>query len=211
MATRRGASPRLQFAGLLTSLIGTGTLALTALAPRFGAQYLTLAREVLLAIGTILLAGGLLAAAMLRRSRLELALIALTLTSAAALIAGSYGRIAVEPMRSYAELSRSVAAQEPQAVLICYHRYIQALPFYTRRRVILVGSRSELGFGAAHSADARDYFFDSDADLVRLWNRPVKSVLLIDQPDLDRLRPLLGKIRVIASGHTKRAVVKVEP
>jgi len=210
LAPRGGAAPRLQFAGLLTSLIGAGTLALAALAPHFGGQYLTLAREVLLALGTILLVGGFLTAALFRRGRLELALISLTLTSAAGLIAGSYGRIAVEPMRSYAELSRSVAAQAPQAALICYHRYIQALPFYTRRRVILVGSRSELRFGAAHSANARDYFFDSDADLVRLWNRPVKSVLLIDQPDLDRLRPLLGNIRVIASERRKRAVVRVD-
>ena len=184
LPTRRRASVRLQFAGLLTSLIGAGTLALPALAPRFGGPYLTLAREPLIAIGTILLVGGLLTGALFRRGRLELALIALTLTSAGGLIAGTYGRIAVEPMRSYAELSRSVAAQEPNSVLICYHRYIQALPFYTHRRVIVVGSRSELGFGAAHSADARDYFFNSDTDLVRLWKRAVKSVLLIDQSDL---------------------------
>ncbi|MGD0073457.1 MAG: glycosyltransferase family 39 protein [Candidatus Binataceae bacterium] len=205
-----GARSRLQFAGLLTGLAGAATLALAVLAPRFGGQYLALLRGVLFAIGAILILGGLLAAAMFRRGRLELALTAMSLTIAASLLAGTYARIAVEPMRSYAELSRAVAAQEPDSTLICYHRYIQALPFYARRRVIVVGSRSELGFGAEHSADAHDYFFNSDADLIRLWNRPVRSVLLIDQSDLDRLRPMLGNIRVIASEHTKRAVVKAD-
>jgi 4-amino-4-deoxy-L-arabinose transferase-like glycosyltransferase len=201
---------RLRFVGLFASVVGAGTLAVVLFGCGIGGPYLTLGRPALIAIGTILVAGGVLTAGLFSRRRLETAVLSLTLTSAAALLAGSYGRLAVEPMRSYAQLSRSVAIQAPGAVLICYHRYIQALPFYTGRRVILVGSRSELGFGAAHSADAGDYFFASDADLVRLWNRPIKSVLLIDQPDLDRLRPALGNIRVIASEHKKRAVVKAD-
>jgi hypothetical protein len=201
---------RLWFVGLFASVVGAGALAVVLFGRGIGGTYLTLGRPALIAIGTILVAGGVLTAALLSRRRLETGLLSLTLTSAAALFAASYGRLALEPMRSYAELSRSVAIQAPDAVLVCYHRYIQALPFYTRRRVILVGSRSELGFGAAHSPDAGDYFFASDADLVRLWNRPTKSVLLIDQPDLDRLKPALGNIRVIATEHKKRAVVKAD-
>ena len=201
---------RLSFVGLFASVVGAGTLAVVLFGRGIGGQYLTLGRPALIAIGTILVAGGALTAALLSRRRLEAGLLSLILTSAAALFAASYARIALEPMRSYAELSRSVAIQAPDAALICYHRYIQALPFYTRRRVILVGSRSELGFGATHSTDVGDYFFASDADLVRLWSRPIKSVLLIDQPDLDRLKPVLGDIRVIASEHKKRAVVKAD-
>ncbi|HTY56252.1 MAG TPA: glycosyltransferase family 39 protein [Candidatus Binataceae bacterium] len=201
----------LQFAGALVGLIGVVILALPAVAPHAGGRYLALAREATLAIGAILFAGGVLTTSLFRRGRIELALVALTITSASALLAGSYVRIAVEPMRSYAELSRAVAALEPDASLICYHRYIQALPFYARRRVILVGAPTELGFGAAHSAAARDYFFNSDADLMRLWNRPQKSVLLIDQSDLDRLKPLLGDFRVIAKENKKLAVVQTAP
>jgi len=204
------AAPILQFAGLFTSLIGAGTLALAVIAPGIGGGYVVILRGAMLAIGMILLLGGILAASLFRRGRFELALASLAVTSAAGLIAGGYGRIAAEPMRSYAELSRSVAAQAPNSPLICYHRYVQALPFYTHRRVILVGARSELGFGAARSADAPEYFLASDADLIRLWHRPENFVLLIDQSDLDRLKPLLGDIRVIASEHTKRAVVKAD-
>jgi 4-amino-4-deoxy-L-arabinose transferase-like glycosyltransferase len=206
---RRVLSP--QLAGALIGLIGIAILAMPVLAPHAGGRYLALVHNPTLVIGAILLAGGVLTASLFCRGRMELALLALTITSAGALIAGSYARIAVEPMRSYAQLSRVVAAQEPDASLICYHRYIQALPFYTHRRVILVGARTELGFGAAHSADARDYFFNSDADLIRLWNRPVRTVLLIDQPDLDRLKPLLGDFRVIAKENKKLAVVKAGP
>ncbi len=201
---------RLCFVGLVTSAIGAGALVVVLFGRGIGGQYVTLGRSALIAVGTILVTGGLLTAALFGRRRLEAGLLSLILTSAAALFAAGYARIALEPMRSYAQLSRSVAIQAPDAALICYHRYIQALPFYTRRRVILVGSRSELGFGAAHSADAGDYFFASDADLVRLWKRPIKSVLLIDQPDLDRLKPMLGDFRVIASEHKKRAVVKAD-
>jgi 4-amino-4-deoxy-L-arabinose transferase-like glycosyltransferase len=201
----------LRFTAAAVSLLGVGALIVAALAHHFHGQYLMLARAALFAIGAILLVGGLSTAAMIRRNRIAPELGSLAVTIALALIAGTYARIAVEPMRSYAELSRSVAAQAPDASLICYHRYIQSLPFYARRRVILVGQRSELGFGAARSADAHDYFFDSDGDLARLWNRPGKSVLLIDQSDLERLKPLLGNFRVIASEHTKRAVVKSAP
>jgi len=201
----------LRFTAAAVGFAGVAVLIVAALAPHFHGQYLVLARAAMFVIGAILLGGGLATAAILRRNRIVPALASLAFTIALALLAGTYARIAVEPMRSYAELSRAVAAQAPDASLICYHRYIQSLPFYARRRVILVGQRSELGFGAARSADAHDYFFDSDGDLIRLWNRAEKSVLLIDQSDLDRLKPLLGSFRVIASEHTKRAVVKSTP
>ena len=73
--------------------------------------------------------------------------------------------------------------------------------------MILVGPLSELKFGAEHARDAKDYFFTSDADLLRLWNRPGDAVLVLDAGDLARLKDELGNFTVIAVEHTKRAIV----
>jgi hypothetical protein len=94
--------------------------------------------------------------------------------------------------------------------LIDYHRYPQAIPFYTRRRVLLAGPfLSELRFGAEHSADRGRYFLNSDADLLAMWARDRSAVLIIDEGDLKRLAPQLGPIRIIAAQGHKRAVASV--
>jgi hypothetical protein len=82
------------------------------------------------------------------------------------------------------------------------------LPFYTRRRVTLVGAKTELAFGAAHSPDAARWFFDGDAALLRLWREPGPVVVVIDTPDLKRLRDRLGPLTVIGSEWKKSAIRK---
>jgi hypothetical protein len=128
--------------------------------------------------------------------------------SAIALGAGSYVRLEAEPLRSYAALARMVEKRAPDATLICYPRYVQALPFYTRRRVILVGAPTELTFGKTHAADAGRYFFSSEGDVVRLWNMPGQVVLVIDERELNKLRERLGEFTVIGSEWRKRAILK---
>ena len=116
-------------------------------------------------------------------------------------------RLDAERMRSYAVLSRTVAERAPGAKVICYHRYVQALPFYTGKRVIVVGPLSELRFGAERAKDAGEYFFSSDADLLRLWYAPQETVVVLEASDLARLLHRLGPFTMIATEHSKRAVV----
>ena len=194
--------------GPMLSLMGTGVIIAAILAPAFGTLYPMYVRPAMYAIGAILVAGGALAAAAFFTRRAAAGLGVLVLATALALCAGTWARIEAEPLRSYAMLAREVAARAPGASVICYHRYVQSLAFYTRKRVILVGTKTELGFGAALAPDEKDYFFKSDADLMRLWNRPGNTVLVLDAPDLWRLRQRLGAFSLIGSEFRKRAILK---
>lgn len=200
---------RMALLGLLLSLIGLAAIVVAALAPQLHSEYLKLAHPVLMAAGAVGAVGGALVWWAFLSRRLELGLALLAGVNALVLCAASYGRLAVEPLRSYDALCRAVARQQPGAELICYHRYVQGLPFYARRRVIIVGGRGELNFGARHVPDAARYFFDSRADLLRLWNRPGAKVLILDQSELRELKSDLGEYRAIASEHGKRAIVPI--
>ena len=151
---------RLRFAavGGILSLLGIAMLVAAMTAPLFSSPYVVAARPALYALGLIGAAGGALVAEIFRHWRLDAGLAAMVLVSAIALGAGSYVRLEAEPLRSYAALARMVQARAPDATLICYPRYVQALPFYTRRRVILVGAPTELAFGKTHAADAQPLF-----------------------------------------------------
>jgi 4-amino-4-deoxy-L-arabinose transferase-like glycosyltransferase len=206
-AVRSPDSRILMESGPLLGLLGAGAIIAAIAAASFRTPYPMLVQPELFAIGGILVFGGAMTtvAHSARLTGAGLSLIAITL--AGALCAGTWARLAAEPMRSYASLSRAVAESAPSAKIVCYHRYVQGLPFYTRRRVIIVGPLSELRFGAERATDAKDYFFTSDNDLLRLWNRPGDTVLVLDAGDLARLKDRLGNFTLIAVEHTKRAIV----
>ena len=193
--------------GPLISLTGVGIIVVAILAPMFRSPYPIAVRPALYGIGAVAIAGGaaMTFAFLARKAGAGLTLLVLTL--AGALLVGTYARLEAEPLRSYARLSREVARRAPDATLICYRRYVQSLPFYTRRRVILLGPETELTYGAHHSKDAARYFLKTDAQMLRLWSRPAPTVLVIDASDLARLKPKLGAFTVIGSEHTKRAVL----
>ncbi|HVA41011.1 MAG TPA: glycosyltransferase family 39 protein [Candidatus Binataceae bacterium] len=208
-----GAEPagvRIRFAavGVILSVLGAAMLAVAMTAPLFSSPYVVAARPALYALGLIGVAGGALVAEIFRHWRLEAGLAAMVLVTAIALGAGSYVRLEAEPLRSYAALARAVQARAPDATLICYPRYVQGLPFYTRRRVILVGAPTELAFGQTHAADGSRYFFRSEDDVLRLWNMPGPVVLVIDERELNKLRDRLGGFTVIGSEWRKRAILK---
>jgi 4-amino-4-deoxy-L-arabinose transferase-like glycosyltransferase len=193
--------------GPLLGLLGAAIIFAALEAASFRTPYLILLQPELFAIGGILVFGGAMTtiAFSARLTGAGLSLIVITL--AGALCASTWARLAAEPLRSYASLSRAVADRAPNATIISYHRYAQGLPFYTRRRVIVVGPLSELRFGAERAPDANDYFFTSDSDLLRLWNRPGDTVLVLDAGDLARLKDRLGNFTLLAVEHTKRAIV----
>jgi 4-amino-4-deoxy-L-arabinose transferase-like glycosyltransferase len=192
--------PALCIAALVFLIIG-------AAAPIMHSGNISLVASVLLAIGVVILIGGAASSAAFLRGRAEAGLSIVVVAMAAALLTGTYGRIAVESLHSYAALGRELAVRVPGATLIDYIRYPQAITFYTRRRVILASPfLSELRFGAEHSADRDRYFLTSDSDLLRLWSRDRSAVLIIDQLDLNRIAPQLGPIRIVAQEGHKLAV-----
>ena len=199
---------RLAITGPVLALIGIGALATAIFAGSFSHPYPMMVRPALYAAGVLAVAAGIAAFAAFSR-RIFAAGVAITAAAAfAALIIVGYGRILAEPSRSYAALARAIERREPDAVLVCYPRYIQSLPFYCRRRVILVGAKTELQYGADHSPGANEYFFMRRADLLRLWNEPRPTVLIIDRWALPPLRKSLGAFKVIASDSKKLALTR---
>jgi len=193
--------------GPLLGLLGAGVIVAAMKAASFRTPYPLLLQPELYAIGGILLFGGAMVTIAFLARLMGAGLSLIVITLAGALAAGTWARIAAEPLRSYATLSRQIAERAPNAELISYHRYVQGLAFYTHKRVILVGPPSELRFGAEHAKDENEYFFTSDADLLRLWHRPGDVVLVLDAGDLARLKDRLGNFTLLAVEHTKRAII----
>lgn len=200
---------RLVPAGVIVALLGTAAIITGFEARNFNNPYPLAIRGALLSGGVLALIGGTTASYAWWRGRLIAGISSIVIASAVVLICASYGRIDAEPLRSYADLSRKVARLAPTARLICYQRYVQALPFYTRRRTILVGAKTELSYGAAHASDAADYFFNGADELLRLWDQPGASVIILDNSDLKTLAPRLGSYSLIASEHQKKAILGI--
>jgi 4-amino-4-deoxy-L-arabinose transferase-like glycosyltransferase len=201
---------RLSMAGLLLGLVGAGVIAVALDASHLTNPYPTIVRPALYIAGGIAITGGVLCFAAFWRNRLAAGLAVFIAATTAILIVASYGRILAEPTRSYARLAREIELRAPGAVLVCYPRYIQSLPFYCHRRVILVGAKTELTYGADHSRDAAQFFFTGRTDLLRLWKEPQPTVLVIDRRALPPLEQSLGTFKVIASDSKKLALVRVD-
>jgi 4-amino-4-deoxy-L-arabinose transferase-like glycosyltransferase len=200
-------SRRLAWMTMLFVPSGFAVLAIAVGAARFKSPYPAILQPVLYVSGAIVLICAIVCTWTLWRRRLEAGLALLIGGAAVTLLMISYGRIRAEPTRSYAALARTIERLAPRARLICYPRYIESLPFYCRRRVILVGAKTELAFGAEHAPDGSAFFFTRVDDLLRLWREPLASVLIIDRGVLGQLQGLLGNYQVIASDSRKLALV----
>lgn len=196
--------------GPMLALMGVCVMIAAIAAAQFRTPYVMAARPAMYAIAAILLAGGAITTAMFMTQRTAAGLGAIVVTLALALIAGGWVRLETEPMRSYASLSRAIAEKAPDATIICYHRYVQSLPFYNRRRVILVGGRTELDFGARHDPDMREWFLNNDEQMFRLWEQPGRKVIVLDAGDLARMKERLDEFDVIAIEGKKRAIIRRE-
>jgi 4-amino-4-deoxy-L-arabinose transferase-like glycosyltransferase len=205
--TERDCRP-LAVVGPLLGITAAGILIVAAYTDRFTSPNPAMVRPALQVAGLILLVAGLFSFAAFWLRRAVAGMSTLALASAALLLVASYGRLLAEPARSYAQLAREIAERAPDARLICYPRYIQSLPFYTDRRVILVGPPTELAYGAAHAADGPNYFFTRRSDLLRLWNEPVWSLLIIDRGAMPGLVKSLGPFTIIAEDHKKIALMR---
>jgi 4-amino-4-deoxy-L-arabinose transferase-like glycosyltransferase len=210
-AARRPPDSRiLTESGPMLVLLGVGVIIAAIAAAQFRTPYVMAARQAMFAIGGILVAGGTVTLAMFVTRRTAAGLGAIVVTLAVALIAGGWARLEAEPMRSYARLSRAIAEQAPDASIVCYHRYVQSLPFYNRKRVVLVGGRTELDFGARLDADASEWFLNNDEQMFRRWDQPGRVVVVLDAGDLARMKERFGDFDLIAAEGKKRAIVRRE-
>ena len=196
--------------GPMLALLGIGVIVAAIAAPQFRTPYVMAARPAMYAIGAILLAGGVVTTSMFVARRTAAGLGAIVVTLALALIAGGWARLETEPMRSYAALSRAIAEKAPDADIICYHRYVQSLPFYNRKRVVLLGGRTELDFGSRLDPDAREWFMNNDDQMFRRWEQPGPVVIVLDARDLARMKERFGEFDVIAVEGKKRAIIRRE-
>ena len=198
----------LREAGPMIAIVGAGVIVTGILAPNFRTHYVMAARQAIFAIGAILLVGGAAVTMTFLQRRPAAGLAGIVITIAIALTAGSWARLETESLRSYATLSRIIAAKEPAATIICYHRYVQSLAFYNRRRIILLGARTELNFGAKRDPQMRDWFMNNDEQMFKRWEQPGRVVIVLDALDLARMRERFGDFDVIASEGRKRAIVR---
>jgi 4-amino-4-deoxy-L-arabinose transferase-like glycosyltransferase len=196
--------------GPMLALLGAGVIVAAIAAAQFRTPYVMAARPAMYAIGAILLAGGAITTSMFATRRTAAGLGAIVVTLAFTLIAGGWVRLETEPMRSYAALSRAIARTAPDAEIICYHRYVQSLPFYNQRRVILLGGRTELDFGSRLDPDAREWFLNNDEQMFSRWDQPGRVVVVLDAGDLARMKERFGEFDVIAIEGKKRAIVRRE-
>jgi 4-amino-4-deoxy-L-arabinose transferase-like glycosyltransferase len=192
--------------GPILGIAAAGALAVAALADRFVSPNPALVQPALHAAGLVVLAASVLCFAAFWRRQAAAGFAILALSSATVIVVAGYGRRLAEPVRSYAQIARQIAQRAPNARLICYPRYIQSLPFYTGRRVILVGPPTELSYGAAHAPDGSSYFFRRRAALLNLWRDPEQSVLIVDRGAMPTLEESLGAFTVIAEDKRKIAV-----
>jgi len=115
------------------------------------------------------------------------------------------------PMFSYRTLARMIGPVIGDGcALASYHHQVQSLPFYTRQREKLVGYRGELApFG--DSADARESFVASDADLEALWGSKACVVVIANRSDLTRLKRILTPAPSIIGCEGKKFALLNQP
>jgi 4-amino-4-deoxy-L-arabinose transferase-like glycosyltransferase len=198
----------LALVGPLLGIAAVGVWCVAALADRFRNPNPLLVRPALQAGVIVLSIAGVLCFATFWQRRAFAGLASLAVTSTVLLVVASYGRLMAEPARSYAGLARLIAQRAPTARLVCYPRYIESLPFYTGRRVTLVGAPTELAYGAAHASDGSQYFFTHRPDLLRLWNAPVSPLLIVDRSAMPQLVQSLGPFTIVAADQRKIAIMR---
>ena len=89
----------------------------------------------------------------------------------------------------------------PQDLVILYNHYVQGVPFYARRRAVVVGGHGELDFGS-HQGDQSAYFWDNDEQLFQAWRSPRHVLLVINRLELEPLLPRLQPAprQIVAQG-----------
>lgn len=94
----------------------------------------------------------------------------------------------------------------PGDVVAQYGVYRQGLPFYTKRRFVLVDKKGELEFGAERASDRDDYFLD-DAHFRRLWESGARVFCVFRRDALPFIREKFPGHRLLYRSDTGILVV----
>ena len=155
--------------------------------------------------GLLLGATALVAVVLLRRRRLQACFATLVLGMLALQVVAISGRgVAAE----YRPLGLAIRAQaRPDDEVITYRHYVQAIPFYSHRRTVMVGGRGELDFGS-RQGDQSAFFWDTDAQLIDAWRTPGRRMfLIINRVELEPLLNLLQPAPRQVAAHGKKVIV----
>ena len=87
--------------------------------------------------------------------------------------------------------------------------YEQALPFYARRRVVLVGGRNELEFGS-RQGDQSAWFIERE-QFDRLWAGPAPVFALISLNDLESFQKTIHPPLTLLGKEGRRALITNRP
>jgi 4-amino-4-deoxy-L-arabinose transferase-like glycosyltransferase len=155
-------------------------------------------RALLLPAAAIVTAGAALGLAAIGRGRHGAALVACGGTLAVALALVEPARAAFESYRGFGTILR---ARNPEADrIVAYGKFLQGLPFYARRRSVVVGPATSLEFGVGR-ADARHILW-SERRLVDDWNGRRRLFLIIRPKEWRALKPrLVRPATVVAAEH----------
>lgn len=137
--------------------------------------------------GLVLTATGWVVVRLLPRSRPYSALSALGVGWFLLLIVVMTGRGAVNDYSSLGLAARAAMGADDR--LAMYNHYTEGIPYYARRRTIMVGLVGELSFGSQQS-DQSAFFWRLD-DLRREWAGPGRLFLVINRWELSAFNPPL--------------------
>jgi len=116
------------------------------------------------------------------------------------------GRGVAQEYRRLGDVIREQA--RPEDLVVSYRHYVQGIPFYARRRMVMVNGRGELDFGS-RQGDQRDFFWDTEDMLREAWRSNQHMFLVVNGSELDALH-LQPPPRQIAAYGKKLVVVNFE-
>ena len=117
-----------------------------------------------------------------------------------ALFLTSLNRPAAEYLGNYKSVKKLAsvlsASLREGDVVVQYDTYRQGLPFYTKRRSVLVNEVGELEFGASLAKDRKAFFLD-DAGFLALWNSPARVFCVGHRDALPLFRRKFPDLRLL--------------
>ncbi|HVM97393.1 MAG TPA: phospholipid carrier-dependent glycosyltransferase [Candidatus Acidoferrales bacterium] len=91
----------------------------------------------------------------------------------------------------YEQIGRTIGAEaKPDDTVVVYGHYTQGIPYYSKRRVVMVRAWGELDFGA-RQGDQSQFFWPNDEQLLQAWNSGRRMFLVINRNELAALNPPL--------------------
>ncbi|ABQ27847.1 glycosyltransferase family 39 protein [Geotalea uraniireducens] len=188
-------------ASLVLCILGAGVIAYPQIAAK---PAITAAGGAI--IGLILLCQGIPALIATARAQTAALLSALLIFAYIFGIFGPpviYAKIAAK--KSSRELAMIIREKAGKDALVATFEYEQGLPFYTKRRVIVVGGRGELEFGS-RQGDQSAWFIELE-QFKRLWDSPTPVFALIQQREVEPLQKALATPMKVLGREGRRILV----